>query len=185
MPAEAGRVRVLGLDPGSLRTGWGVVEPAPDGRRLSLVAGGTIVSPAAWPFSERLRHIFEQTRQVIKRHQPLELAVEGVFTAKNARTALLLGQARGVALLAGALAGLSIHEYAPAAVKKALVGSGRAGKEQVRIMVEALLQQTLPPPREFSLDASDALAIAVCHLHSRALRGLAARTPPPGTRGPR
>jgi len=164
--------RGLGLDPGSLRTGWGVVEPAMGGRRLSLVAGGTIVSPAGLPFSERLRHIFEQTRGVIARHQPAELAVEGVFAAKNARSALLLGHARGVALLAGALAGLSIHEYAPTAVKKALVGTGRAGKEQVRVMVEAILAETLPPPREFSLDASDALAIAVCHIHSRVLLGL-------------
>lgn len=175
MPSPTGRVRVLGLDPGSLRTGWGVVEPAPDGRRLSLVAGGTIVSPAAWPFSERLRHIFEQTKDVIARFAPAELAVEGVFTAHNARTAILLGQARGVALLAGALAGLAIHEYAPAAVKKALVGTGRAGKEQVRAMVEAILKQTLPPPKEFSLDASDALAIAVCHLHSRKLKNLGGR----------
>ncbi len=175
MISPAGGPRVLGLDPGSLRTGWGVVEPAPDGRRLSLVAGGTITSPAAWPFPERLRHIFEQLADIISRHHPVELAVEGVFTSHNARTALLLGQARGVALLAGALAGLSIHEYAPAAVKKALVGTVRAGKEQVRAMVEAILKQTLPPPREFSLDASDALAIAVCHLHSRNIRGLGGR----------
>ena len=172
MPGRASHVRVLGLDPGSLHTGWGVVEPAPDGRRLILVAGGTIVSPAGWPFPERLRHIFLEIQDVIARHRPAELAVEGVFAAKNARTALLLGQARGVALLAGALAGLAIHEYAPAAVKKALVGNGRAGKEQVRVMVEAILKQTLPPPKEFSLDASDALAIAVCHTHSRSLRGL-------------
>lgn len=172
MAEGASRVRVLGLDPGSLRTGWGLVEPSLDGRRLNLVAGGTIVSPPAWPFPERLRHIFEQIREVIARFTPAELAVEGVFTAHNARTALLLGQARGVALLAGALAGLAIHEYAPAAVKKALVGTGRAGKEQVRAMVEAILKQTLPPPKEFSLDASDALAIAVCHLHSRRLKTL-------------
>ncbi|CAO0823657.1 crossover junction endodeoxyribonuclease RuvC [Desulfarculales bacterium] len=176
MISPAGKVRVLGLDPGSLRTGWGVVEPAPDGWRLSLVAGGTIVNPAARPFNGRLRHIFEQLSQVISRHQPLELAVEDVFAAKNARTALLLGQARGVALLAGALAGLPIHEYAPTAVKKALVGTGRAAKEQVRTMVEVILKQTLPPPKEFSLDASDALAIAVCHLHSRAIRGLGSRS---------
>lgn len=175
MPPAYPPVQVLGLDPGSLRTGWGVVQPATDGRRLVLVAGGTISAPPAWPFPERLRHIFQELGQVISRHQPNELAVEGVFTAHNARTALLLGQARGVALLAGALAGLSIHEYAPAAVKKALVGTGRAGKEQVRVMVEALLKQTLPPPSEFSLDASDALAIAVCHLHSRNLKALRGR----------
>lgn len=168
--------RVLGLDPGSLHTGWGVVEPTPDGRRLRLVAGGTITPAARLPLEQRLSHIFAQIQEIIARHQPCDMAVEGVFSAHNPRSALLLGQARGVALLAGALAGLTVHEYAPAAVKKALVGNGRAAKEQVRAMVEALLRQSLPPPREFSLDASDALAIAVCHLHARPLASLGART---------
>ncbi len=162
--------RVLGLDPGSLRTGWGVVESL-GGGRLRLVAGGTIKSPGRQSLAERLLAIHEQLNQVIARHQPGEMAVEGVFAALNARTAIVLGQARGAAILAGAVAGLAVYEYPPASVKKALVGTGQADKHQVRAMVEALLRQSLPPPAEFSLDASDALAIAVCHLHSRGLRG--------------
>ncbi|MCA1988736.1 MAG: crossover junction endodeoxyribonuclease RuvC [Desulfarculus sp.] len=162
--------RVLGLDPGSLRTGWGVVESLAGGR-LRLVAGGTIKSPGRQSMAERLLAIHEQLHQVIARHQPGEMAVEGVFAALNARTAIVLGQARGAAILAGAVAGLAVYEYPPASVKKALVGTGQADKHQVRAMVEALLRQSLPPPAEFSLDASDALAIAVCHLHSRGLRG--------------
>lgn len=161
-------VRVLGLDPGSLRTGWGVVEPGADGRRLVLVACGALVPPAREPLPARLRHIFQGLGQVIAEHQPREMAVEGVFTAQNARTALILGQARGVAILAGALAGLEIHEYSPASVKQALVGGGRAAKEQVRAMVEALLKQSLPA--HYSQDVSDALALAVCHLHTRDLK---------------
>lgn len=159
---------MLGLDPGSLRTGWGVVEPGVGGRGLKLVACGVLAPPPRDPLPRRLRHIFEGLGQVISQHQPREMAVEGVFTAQNARTALILGQARGVALLAGAMAGLETHEYSPAAVKKALVGGGRAAKEQVRTMVEALLKQSLPA--HYSQDVSDALALAVCHLHSRELK---------------
>jgi len=161
-------VRVLGLDPGSLRTGWGVVKPGPGGRGLTLVACGALIPPARDPLDQRLCHIFQGLGQIIVEHQPREMAVEGVFTAQNARAALVLGQARGVALLAGALAGLSVHEYSPAAVKMALVGGGRAAKEQVRAMVEALLRQSLPG--HYSQDVSDALALAVCHLHSRELK---------------
>jgi crossover junction endodeoxyribonuclease RuvC len=108
--------------------------------------------------------------KVIVEHQPREMAVEGVFTAQNARAALVLCQARGVVILAGALAGLSVHEYSPAVVKMALVGGGRASKEQVRAMVEAMLKQSLPA--HYSQDVSDALALAVCHLHSRELKAL-------------
>ncbi|MFH1058161.1 MAG: crossover junction endodeoxyribonuclease RuvC [Pseudomonadota bacterium] len=172
-PAPAGAAfaaRVLGLDPGSVRTGWGVIEAGPGGR-LRLVAGGTIASGGRQSMPERLLRIHQELGLVIARHQPGEVAVEGVFASLNARTAIVLGQARGAALLAGALAGLPVYEYPPASVKKALVGTGRAEKRQVRAMVEALLHQTLPPPSEFSLDASDALAIAMCHLQSRALRG--------------
>lgn len=171
-PAAAGAAfaeRVLGLDPGSVRTGWGVIEVGPGGR-LHLVAGGTIACGGRLPMPERLLRIHQELGQIIARHRPGEVAVEGVFAHQNARTAIVLGQARGAALLAGALAGLPVFEYPPASVKKALVGTGRAEKRQVRAMVEALLQQTLPPPSEFSLDASDALAIAMCHLQSRALR---------------
>ena len=162
--------RVLGLDPGSVRTGWGVVESMGAGR-LRLVAGGTIKSASRQSMALRLLAIHQQLAEVIARHRPGEMAVEGIFAALNARTAIILGQARGAAILAGAVAGLAVYEYPPASVKKALVGTGQADKRQVRAMVEALLKQSLPPPAEFSLDASDALAIAVCHLHSRGLRG--------------
>lgn len=162
--------RVIGMDPGSLRTGWGVVEPGPDGRGLTLVACGALTPPARQPLPQRLRHIFQGVGKVIVEHQPREMAVEGVFTAQNARAALVLCQARGVVILAGALAGLSVHEYSPAVVKMALVGGGRASKEQVRAMVEAMLKQSLPA--HYSQDVSDALALAVCHLHSRELKAL-------------
>ncbi|MFZ5585989.1 MAG: crossover junction endodeoxyribonuclease RuvC [Thermodesulfobacteriota bacterium] len=173
-PAEAAgaaalAARVLGLDPGSVRTGWGVVEVMAGGR-LRLVAGGTIASGGRQPMPERLLKIHRELGEIIARHRPGEVAVEGVFASLNPRTAIVLGQARGAALLAGALAGLPVYEYPPASVKKALVGTGRAEKRQVRVMVEALLNESLPPPSEFSLDASDALAIAMCHLQSRALR---------------
>jgi len=164
--AAGGPARVLGLDPGSLRTGWGVVQAGPQGRDLTLVAAGVIAVPPRDDFASRLQGIHQQLQELIAQHQPTEAAVEGVFTAKNARTALLLGQARGVALLAAAQAGLSVFEYPPAAVKKALVGTGRADKEQVRTMVGALLKDG----RHLALDASDALALAITHLHSRQLR---------------
>lgn len=161
----SGPARVLGLDPGSAAFGWGVVERS--GRALAAVAWGVIRPPAGAPLEVRLDAIFQALGEVIAEHKPGEAAVEGVFQAKNARSALVLGHARGVGLLAAARAGLTVHEYPPAAVKKALVGAGRAQKEQVRAMVGRLLGGVGQPP----LDASDALAVAVCHLHSRGLKG--------------
>lgn len=160
---------VLGLDPGSRATGYGLVEGGEGGRRLRLVEAGVIRPPAKAPLAQRLQAIHQGVAQVIERFHPSEAAVEGVFAAKNARTAIVLGQARGVALLAAAQAGMEVFEYPPASVKMALVGAGRAGKEQVRAMVGALLNET--PPK--SLDASDALAVAITHLNTRKLRGLA------------
>jgi crossover junction endodeoxyribonuclease RuvC len=162
MPA-APAPAVLGLDPGSQRTGYAVVAPGAGGR-LKLVAAGVVSAPASQAVPQRLALIHRQLSEIIAQHRPAEMAVEGVFTAKNARTALVLGQARGVAILAGVNAGLAIHEYPPATVKKSLVGNGRASKEQVRAMA-----QRLAGGGRLSLDASDALALALTHLHSRRL----------------
>lgn len=170
MPRPIAGLRVLGLDPGSLRTGYGVVQAAAQGGKPSLVAAGAIQAPAKAELPQRLAAIFQELGALMDRYQPQEMAVEGVFTARNARSALVLGQARGVALLAGANHGLAIFEYPPATVKKALVGTGRASKDQVRTMVAALLGGGQALAGELSEDASDACALAVCHLHSRALR---------------
>lgn len=158
--------RVLGLDPGSRVCGYGVVEER--GQGLVLIAAGALRPAPDGPFEQRLAAIHAGLSRVIEQHHPLEAAVEGVFQAKNPRSALLLGHARGVALLAAAQAGLKVHEYPPASVKKALVGGGRAAKEQVRAMVSTILNAK----DRLSLDASDALAVAITHLHSRDLRGL-------------
>jgi crossover junction endodeoxyribonuclease RuvC len=158
--------RVLGLDPGSRVCGYGVVEE--HGQSIKLIAAGALRPPTNDRFELRLEAIHSGLVEVIAQHQPAEVAVEGVFQAKNARSALLLGHARGVALLAAAQAGLMVYEYPPASVKKALVGGGRAAKEQVRTMVATILNAK----RRLSLDASDALAVAITHLHSRGLRGM-------------
>jgi len=166
VPGGRPAARVLGLDPGSRVCGYGVVEER--GRAIHLIAAGTLRPPTDDRFELRLEAIHRGLAQVIAQHAPDEVAVEGVFQAKNARSALLLGHARGVALLAAAQAGLMVYEYPPASVKKALVGGGRAAKEQVRTMVATILNAG----RDLSLDASDALAVAITHLHSRGLRGL-------------
>ena len=164
-PKAAAR-RVLGLDPGTHATGYGVVEKV--GSALRMVTGGIIRTPGKAELSQRLLVIFEDLCRVIEEHQPREASVEGVFTSRNPRSAILLGQARGVALLAMARQGIPVFEYPPAAVKKALVGVGRADKEQVRAMVMALLKTKEP----MGLDASDALALAITHIHSRGLSAL-------------
>lgn len=166
VPGARPAARVLGLDPGSRVCGYGVVEE--HGQSIHLIAAGALRPPTNDRFELRLKAIYSGLAEVIATHQPAEVAVEGVFQAKNARSALLLGHARGVALLAAAQAGLMVFEYPPASVKKALVGGGRAAKEQVRTMVATILNAK----RKFSLDASDALAVAITHLHSRGLRGL-------------
>ena len=157
-------LRILGLDPGSRVTGYGVIEEIGRGK-ASLVSAGVVRTPDKEEFSLRLKIIFEGLREVIARHCPNEAAVEDVFAAKNVRSALKLGQARGVALLAAAQSGLPVFEYPPAVVKMSLVGAGRADKEQVRAMVARLLRC----PRDLPLDASDALAAALAHLHTRKL----------------
>src|SRR5215831_16720350 len=164
--AAAVRVRILGLDPGSRRTGFGVIECR--GSELLPVAHGCLnVAGAAPP--ARLRLIFEGLKALLAEHLPAEVAVESVFVSRNADSALKLGQARGAALCA-IPAGVPVFEYAPRAIKLAVVGSGAAEKLQVLHMVRALLALRERP----GTDAADALAVAVCHAHARTLGLLAA-----------
>ncbi len=154
-----GHARILGLDPGSLRTGYGVIDCA--GGNLTIVAQGCIAT-AGGPLADRLRIIHARVAELIVHHRPQEVAVERVFLSKNADSALKLGQARGAAL-AAVPALLGVHEYAPRAVKLAVVGIGGAEKSQVAHMVKQLLRVDL----RLAADAADALAIAICHAHSR------------------
>jgi crossover junction endodeoxyribonuclease RuvC len=166
-------VRILGIDPGSRATGWGVVELA--GSRLRRIDGGVIRPPAA-PLAERLAAIFAGLRAAIAASRPEAAAVESVFAARNARSALLLGHARGVALLACELGALACAEYAPMQVKSAVVGFGAAPKDQVQRMIQRLLGLDAVPPT----DEADALAVAICHGHSArvlAARAVQARSP--------
>lgn len=153
-------MRVFGIDPGSERTGYGCVSS--DGRRHALVGCGAITVPPRAPFAERLRLIHAGLAALIADTRPDCVALENLFHAANARSALKLGHARGVAMLAAVEAGLPIVEYTPAEVKRAVVGYGRADKQQVQQMVMLLLGLTAVPT---SYDASDALAVAICHLH--------------------
>jgi crossover junction endodeoxyribonuclease RuvC len=148
---------VLGVDPGSLRTGYGAVET--DGRRHRLVETGAFAPGTRSTLPERLRHIHAGLADLIARLHPDALAVEDVFHAANTRSALVLGHVRGVVLLAGAQAGLAVHEYSPATVKQQVTGSGRAEKTQVAFMVTRMLQLPAPAPPG---DATDALAVALC-----------------------
>jgi crossover junction endodeoxyribonuclease RuvC len=148
---------VLGVDPGSLRTGFGAVET--DGRRHRLVEVGVLAPGPRLPLAEKLWHIHAGVARLIERLRPDALAVEDVFHAANTRTALVLGHVRGVVLLAGAQAGLPVHEYPPATVKQQVTGSGRAEKSQVAFMVTRLLDL---PQEAAPGDATDALAVALC-----------------------
>ena len=158
---------VLGVDPGASATGYGMVARS-DGM-LQAVEYGSITTSSADPFPSRLQHIFCRLAELIRRHQPDVAAVETLVYAKNAQTAFKLGQVRGVALLAAVEGGLAVAEYTPKQVKHAVTGYGAAGKSQVQRMVQTLLGLR-EPPRSF--DAADALAAAICHHHSAALRHL-------------
>lgn len=149
---------ILGVDPGSHATGYGVVDAA--GGRLRCRDAGTIRAPRTAPLPDRLRVIHEALLEIVDAHGPAVMAVEDVFNARNARSSLILGQARGAVLLAGALRGLEVTAYAPREIKMAVTGNGAAVKEQVRWMVTRLLALPAPPA---SLDASDALGVALCH----------------------
>ena len=151
-------MRIFGIDPGSERTGYGCVET--DGSRHRIVMCGAITAPATESFSQKLLRIHERLSALILECRPDCVAVEDLFHATHARSALRLGHARGVALLAAVEAGLPVAEYAPAAVKRAVVGYGRAEKEQVQQMVKLILGlPRVPSPH----DAADALAVAICH----------------------
>jgi crossover junction endodeoxyribonuclease RuvC len=155
-------MRVLGIDCGSEHTGYGVVELDPFGK-LHCIAVGAIHAAARAPIADRLNRIFQGLQAVIERDQPEEVAIEDVFFAVNVKSAL--GHVRGVAMLAASSAGLAVAEYAPLSIKSAVVGYGRADKEQVQHMITRLLNLATPPD---SPDAADALAIAICHLHTSA-----------------
>ncbi len=154
-------IRIIGIDPGLRRTGWGIIDS--DGPRISYVASGAVTSDADAALAYRLREIFEGLTTVIASFVPREAAVEETFVNDNARATLKLGQARGMALLVPALKGLKVGEYAPNLIKKSVVGSGHAEKKQVQMMVSVLL----PKARFESADEADALAIAICHAHHR------------------
>ncbi|WP_103223122.1 crossover junction endodeoxyribonuclease RuvC [Roseibium marinum] len=155
-------IRLLGIDPGLRRTGWGIIEAA--GNRLSFIASGTVSSDNKKSLAERLVELHEGLSDVVRLHDPAEAAVELTFVNKDAGATLKLGQARGIALLVPSLAGLPVAEYAPNLVKKTVVGTGHAEKNQIRAMVKVLM----PRATFNSDDAADALAIAICHAQHRA-----------------
>jgi crossover junction endodeoxyribonuclease RuvC len=160
---------IFGIDPGSERTGYGCIDS--DGRRHRLVACGSLSAPPHTSFPGRLQAIHDGLATLLSEHRPSCVAIENIFHAKNVRSALRLGHARGVALLAASLAGVPVVEYTPAEIKRAVVGFGRAEKPQVGHMVKLLLAlDAVPTPH----DAADALAIAICHVHSSTGRVAAA-----------
>ena len=155
-------MRVFGIDPGSVRTGYGCVDA--EGSRHRMVTCGTVSTTSA-AFSDKLFEIHRRLVELLAEYRPDAVAIEGIFYAANVRSALKLGHARGVAMLAAAQAGLAVVEYTPAEVKRAVAGHGRAEKSQVQQMVKLLLGLAdVPSPH----DAADALAIAICHVHCQA-----------------
>ena len=151
---------ILGIDPGSVITGFGAIET--ESRETRLIGCGCIRTNAKTPFAERLRKIYGELAGTLSHYHPDEVAVEDVFYSNNVKTALKIGHARGVILLAAADAGLPIAEYSPREVKQAVVGSGSASKQQVQFMVKNILTlKEAPQP----YDATDALAVALCHAH--------------------
>lgn len=156
------RQRILGIDPGSRLTGFGIVDAGP--RATAYIASGAIKT-ADGEFPERLRIIFSSVSELVAEYRPDVVAVESVFMARNASSALKLGHARSAAICATFQLGIEVHEYAPRAIKQAIVGTGGASKPQVQHMVQSLLQLDGPP----SADAADALATALCHAHQARL----------------
>jgi crossover junction endodeoxyribonuclease RuvC len=158
-------LRVLGIDPGSATTGWGVIEG--DGQRYRIVEYGSIRAAPSERFEKRLLKICDGIEAVIERHRPTALAIEDAFLKTNVKVTLKLGQVRGVALLAAARAALDIHEYSPRLIKQTVVGYGNAEKHQVQEMVRVLLRlKNIPEPH----DAADALAVAICHFHHAGIK---------------
>lgn len=160
-------LRILGLDPGLRRTGWGVI--ACEGARLTHVAHGVIAPNDKLPFAERLRILFTEIEAIVAAHAPDEAAVEETFMNSNAQSALKLGHARAMALVVPARAGLPVAEYAASVVKKAVVGTGSADKSQVGWMIARLL----PTAGKTASDSADALAVAIAHAHARTARRVA------------
>ena len=160
---------ILGIDPGTAITGYGLVREQE--QELHLVGYGVVTTPAKQPLPQRLQTIYSDLTAVIREHQPEAAAVEELFFSRNARTALSVGHARGVVLLALAHAGLPIFEYKPLEIKQAVAGYGGADKRQVQEMVRMLLNLDLVPQPD---DAADAVAVAVCHIHSARMAALLA-----------
>src|SRR5262245_46950652 len=160
-------IRIIGIDPGLRRTGWGIIES--DGVRLAYVGSGHVISTNGEELSFRLRELYEGILSVLASFEPREAAVEETFVNDNPRATLKLGQARGMALLAPAMKGLSVTEYPPNLIKKTVVGAGHAEKRQIQAMIGFLL----PKARFETADEADALAIAICHASHRGMRQLA------------
>ncbi|MEY4090833.1 MAG: hypothetical protein RLZZ496_15 [Pseudomonadota bacterium] len=156
-------VRILGIDPGLRNTGWGLITQ--DGSKLSFIACGTIKSDEKKSLAERLKQLHDGLSEIVASYTPDEAAVEETFVNKDARATLKLGHARGIALLVPALVGLTVAEYAPNLIKKTIVGSGHADKDQIHMMVKVLL----PKSDAKTPDAADALAIALTHAQHRGL----------------
>ena len=156
-----GPVRIIGIDPGLRRTGWGVIEI--DGNRLSFVGCGSVEPPDSLPLASRLLAIHQGLAAVLRDFAPAEAAVEQTFVNKDGAATLKLGQARGIAMLVPARVGIAVAEYAPNQVKKTVVGAGHADKNQIAVMLKILLPKAEPK----SADAADALAIAITHAHHR------------------
>ncbi len=160
---------ILGIDPGTAITGYGLVRRQ-GGREVVLVDYGIIRTPARRPMAERLKQLYHELMDLIDQAQPNEVAVEELFFSRNVTTALSVGQARGVAILAAAEAGLPVYEYKPREVKQAVAGYGNASKQQVQQMVQMLLNlDEIPRPD----DAADAVAVAICHAHSAPFESMA------------
>ncbi|KUL93992.1 Holliday junction resolvase [Bosea sp. WAO] len=162
-------IRILGIDPGLRKTGWGVILS--EGTKLSFIACGVVESEPKATLAERLRQLHDGIAGVIAAHAPGEVAVEETFVNRDPQSALKLGQARGVALVVPALAGLEVAEYAANLVKKTVVGVGHADKKQVQAMIRVLL----PKAETRSADAADALAVAICHAQHRGARAMLAK----------
>ncbi|MDY7035806.1 MAG: crossover junction endodeoxyribonuclease RuvC [Thermodesulfobacteriota bacterium] len=150
---------VLGVDPGSIVTGYGLVEKKDN--QMTCIHAGTIDSSGKIPFYQRIHKIFQSILEIMTHYQPQEMAIEDIFFAKNVKSALKIGHARGAVLIAAVQCGIKIFEYTPLEIKKSVVGYGRASKEQVRSMMQIILNMKTQP----TLDASDALATAICHLN--------------------
>ena len=163
-------MRVLGIDPGTITMGYGVVDSQDD--EIALTDCGALVSPERSPIGERLRYLYNELLEIIGRHQPDAVAVEQPFVAKNVRSALAVGRAQAVAMLAAANRGIQVYEYTPTEVKQKVTDYGASSKEQVQEMVRLQLELSEAPQ---PIDAADALAVAICHLREMQLQSLLAR----------